>query len=799
VGVVVALAAVVVPLEPGLLLGSASEVHAQEIDPPDGDPGDPVDTGGDPVDTGGDPVDTGGDPVDTGDGDTGDGDTGDSGPPTDDSIPPDGSLPSAVDGTPNPCPSTPLQYEPDDDEPEKCVLEVQACPQSPLTGQIMRLSRPPDDVAVEFPEAVYEIVEGYDRYPEFCEERIERSAAPESYDRCDSLRGYAVKKDGNVCRIFYPISCVSGLHQHGSHTCRAVLRRSWTCEADYYPGNKFPLCFLPTEYATGEAVPACLDGAPNFGVFSADDQACEGYVGADVLRSPEGSPCSGYTTGAFPAGFTGFRQVQMVANPENRHWCQFDASLLDPRCHGPAPLPAGCSPQWSFCLKRASGTGGCDQMIETIRCRGYQAAFGRGIISAAGDVRDAGCTPCVTLPFEPSTCRDETTRASTRNHPWNHAYNRQQSILLCQSDFSGPPNVWRPSGPIRDCPDEPDESDTVCVDPPSGAVEWSSNHFSQLAVTNSPVILRIVDLPFEFGRVRFLTYQHTKGRDAIYSNLYSRNLPQYSDPDLRDRVPRQLSEIDEAGRHENLHEMVALECSFRDVPLFNVEIEELWPDEPDGREAIADLFGDGALEWWDDTLSDDARRRLTEARGLTWWADLSTRREREDERGHRRSILRSTVECHEHTLECVWRPQRPGYYRVVGVGGWPMVQANPRRWGAGQLYGGSSNRYEYRENLDDFLETQANLARLKGHLNTLGLSFGEVGMEEGPPPALRPPDTPADDWLYSEAAEGMTGCPFPIDLRVVCGGSNNAGNYTETTPVGIIVHEVRVETRPPVG
>ncbi|MCY4620739.1 MAG: hypothetical protein OXD34_02720, partial [bacterium] len=490
----------------------------------------------------------------------------------------------------------------------------------------------------------------------------------------------------------------------------------------------------------------------------------------------------------------------------------------------PAPLPAGCSPQWSFCLKRASGTGGCDQMIETIRCRGYQAAFGRGIIRAAGDVRDAGCTPCVTLPFEPSTCQDETAQARTsmrhnlaenldpsrrstvdpiryaRQTQWSRSHQRQLSILLCRRDYSIDPTTWRTGRPHGDCPTP--VASQVCADPPSGAVEWSSNHFSQLAVTNSPVILRIVDLPFEFGRVRFLTYQHQRGRPAIFSNLYERNLPQYSDSDLRDRVPRQLSIREAAGRYANLHEMVARECSFRDVPLFNVEIEELWPDEPDGRGAIAELFGDGALEWWDDTLSDDARRRLTEARGLTWWDDLRTLQEQEDERGRRDSILRSTVECHEHTFECVWRPPRPGYYRVVGVGGWPMVRADHRRWGARESYAG----YAYGDRLDEFLRTPANLDRLTRHLNTLRLSFGEVGMQEGPPPALRPPDTPpggrfaaADDWLYSEAAEGLTGCPFPIDLRVACGGSNNAGNYTETTPVGIIVHEVRVETRPPVG
>ena len=78
-----------------------------------------------------------------------------------------------------------------------------------------------------------------------------------------------------------------------------------------------------------------------------------------------------------------------------------------------------------------------------------------------------------------------------------------------------------------------------------------------------------------------------------------------------------------------------------------------------------------------------------------------------------------------------------------------------------------------------------------------------VGMEAGPPPRLRDPDLLDDmpvgeDWLYSEHARGLTGCPFSIDLRVDCSGGGVGGNYTETAPVGIIVHEVRTQTVAPV-
>ena len=48
------------------------------------------------------------------------------------------------------------------------------------------------------------------------------------------------------------------------------------------------------------------------------------------------------------------------------------------------------------------------------------------------------------------------------------------------------------------------------------------------------------------------------------------------------------------------------------------------------------------------------------------------------------------------------------------------------------------------------------------------------------------------DWLFTEDATPTTACS-PIDSRVVC-GSGETGNYTETEPVGVLVHEVQVRT-----
>ena len=711
----------------------------------------------------------------------------------------------------DPCPTTsywydqanPFGYEPDPADASLCVLEVPACPESPLeAGRLMKLSMPSDDVLSEFPDAAHAPVAGYDRYPEFCEDRVESTSS--DYGDCQALTGYAVIDDGSVCRAFHPIGCVAGLHQHGSQTCRAVQRRSWTCDGAYQPGNRFRVCYLPTAHPAGTPVPACATGAPDFGVFADAEGACEAYVGEDVLRDGSERSCSDYTTGPFPAALMlRSSQIGLSTNTANDHWCQFDGAWLNPACHAQG---ASCASQPSLCLKRASRTGGCDLIIETIRCRGYQHAFEHNRVGA-DEVRQAGCTPCVTLPFETPACDDDT--AAPSNHDAG-AYWAQRAILRCGFDFSYGSNPWLTASldplarTVADCPQESRSPTTLCADPPSGSVEWSSNHASGLAVVNSAVILRIADLPFGYETFTFLSYnpKPSSVQNAIGVTSRRRLAPKYRDSDQLDRVPRYFTNIDSSRAYQNLHEMAASECLFFEWPLFSIMIEELWPDTQAARDEIERLFGGDSLQWWTN-LPEDEQMRRTEARGLTW----------QTHDGARDTTLRSVAECHEHTLSCVWQPQHPGYYRIVGAGGWPLfMNQDSRRWGQGRFEQQNSRFTHYSMALEEYLDTNTGpgpgelTTRLRTFSNAVGIdesdAFDYAGMEGGSPPKMRAPehetDYGADDWLFSEHARGLTGCPWPTDLRVICSGGGLAGNYTETAPVGIIVHEVRTQTVAPV-
>lgn len=728
--------------------------------------------------------------------------------------------PSVVDGDPGDCPTTrpptEIDYQPDADG-SLCVLMLWACPASPVVNPagLMRLSVAPDDVAqrlFEFGHDPGDITygdDGLERYPEFCEERVYRSESPEDHHACTILTGHTVLDDGELCRILYPVTCVAGLHQDGSHTCRAVQRRSWTCDPGYRPSNRFPICFRPVDSSGSDTVPACRRGAPDLGVFDDGERACDRYVGRDVLTSPGDIACRSYTTGAF-RGLAGFKRVRMRSNPGgNRYWCEFNAARLRLYCHGPDQPADECGAQPALCLKRASRTGGCDRIIETIRCRAHQTALAQGRTTAE-TLRQQGCTPCVNLPFQPPTCQDEAvlmTQTSRRNSVL-YRYSRQEGILRCRIDFRVDPLVYGGSS-TRRCPSEPAPAQ-VCADPPTGALEWHSNRFSGLAVVNVPVIVRIVDLPFEFSEYGGLYYEpEWRRRPRIVQSTAPRELPLRSDAASPDARPRQLFNIDPSGRYRSVHEIARQECVPRDIPLFNVEVRELWPDRPADRQAITEMFGADALHgWWDDdSLSaaqlESSRRRLTEARGLVWWNDLTTAQEQQDRDGQ----LLDVIECHERTQECVWRPQHPGFYQLVGAGGWPMVFSNPRWWGASRarqvfcsVYthpacSAASGAEAFAANMELFTSVPDNRRWLLDRLGELGLSLGDVGLEEVDGTiGLRAPDDRAIDWLYSEAAAGLTGCPWPIDLRVHCPGSNNAGNYTRTEPVGIVVHEVRTRT-----
>lgn len=797
--------------------------------------------------------------------------------------------PRSFDGVPADCPTTrsptEIKYQPDTGDDSLCVLMLWSCPASPLVNPtgLMRLSVAPESVVqllFEFGHDPGDITysdEGLVRYPEFCEERVRQSESPTDYDACTSLTGYAILDDGELCRILAPIACVAGLHQDRSRTCRAVQRRSWTCGARYRPGNKFPICFRLIEINEGDPSPACRRGGPDLGVFAADEDACRRYVAEDWLQSPQDQKCRDYTTGrALPAGIP---QMRMSNNPSrNRHWCQFDRMRLTLDCQLDSSGP--CQPQPALCLKRASRTGGCDQVVETVRCRAHQFAYRRAhdrylnasprqrtqreeARNAARDAaRDAGCAPCVTLPFEGPSCDDEElqapdraalTRSSSANLLWP-GYSRAIRILECGVDLQTDPLTQNP-------PCTPAAAGH-CIDAPSGSLEWVSNHFSGLAVVGVPVIARIVDLPFEYGLLRSINYYSGAPQPSVVMRVQWP--PQFPDSETVDRVPRFFSGEPLGRSVRSVSELARRECRPASPPLFDMIVEEFWPDTAEHRAVINDLFGDDALDWWND-LDLPERKRLTAARGLRWWDDLGTGTERNEEREHRSDSLVSRIECRELLSShedpsprtepsCVWVPERPGYYRAVGVGGWPLAIAEAARgWGGWSNPAGYGRSFEgfvalAQQYVDDVLATTQERALFQLHSNnlpyielrrlvfgnstyydirdlwrifkeepittgrelliyilreTFGLTPDQAGLvDTGDALTIRDPgaSTFHDDWLYSEDARGLTGCPQALDLRVWCGTriAFGGGSYTETEAVGIVVHEVRTVTRPAV-
>ena len=83
---------------------------------------------------------------------------------------------------------------------------------------------------------------------------------------------------------------------------------------------------------------------------------------------------------------------------------------------------------------------------------------------------------------------------------------------------------------------------------------------------------------------------------------------------------------------------------------------------------------------------------------------------------------------------------------------------------------------------------------LRNDLAWMNATPAEAGLEPDLS-ALLPAGSNAE-WLYTDTAGTNVKCPSR-DLRVGCGGSGESQNYTETEPIGILVHEVRVSTVAP--
>ena len=548
-------------------------------------------------------------------------------------------LPSVRDGMPDGCPGgppwAPQPGDPDFASAAVCVLVVPACPASPLfPGRWMRPGAPPGDMAARAPglDGLYPDALGYPqepglaRHPEFCEERVLRTDGA-VFDACLNLAGHAVATfdagGGETgCRLLRPAECPAGTHRAGSATCRAVRRRAWTCPAGYSPRNEFNGCYrLPARSGVG-AHPACGPGAPDFPISS-----CEDYAGIDFISDPAADCAARYPTGtparheggalASPGSPTVTLAESYRSGLSARHWCRFDARYLDSRCHWSGVTPSWCGAAMpSLCLKRASGTGGCDRVAETIRCRALEAAHAqRPRFVRIEDVRDAGCAPCTILPFRPVPARCRL--ASPPRHPLAIPAAQRRRILRVGDDFAMH---------SRDCRGVDDAADLaasgacrrkpVCADPPRGRIEWTSSHPTQLAVVNSPILVRLLDIPLRNASMRYLFHLTTSSsvREPIWRG--TDRSPHWVDTapggDPRFRL---FGAVDPGGRWSGPAAMAGVECRVSLDPYFRLEARELWPDAAADRAEMVRLFGAASLDWWH-ALPAAERARRTAARGV---------------------------------------------------------------------------------------------------------------------------------------------------------------------------------------
>ncbi|MCY4629882.1 MAG: hypothetical protein OXE75_03200, partial [bacterium] len=563
-----------------------------------------------------------------------------------------------ADGTAEPCPA---RYTASSDDASLCVLETSACPDAPAA-----LGGGPLMPSVNYPETLAADMRRIGRYPDFCEARYLESADRALYGACRNTRGFVVRHhfripelDGegnpvlddrdrpvasNLCRILHPTICSVGA-QIEPYTCRATRRRTWSCPAGYIPRNDFNTCFKPLSRPDGPH-PACGPGAPELHILN-----CADYAANDYVASPGDAAwaCGGDRFG------TGSAATALKPNSANRHWCRFDTSHLQVACHRDTPPAGECTPTAALCLKRASRTGGCNAVANTIRCRILQAGFADGH-STPGDVRTAGCQPCILLPFEPrpATCPNEID-GEPAGPPkiYEDRYNgihlvkvdfdeyvgryeiiegRRTRVNICEGAYSG--------RNLEACV----AASRPCQDPPSGSLTWSSTHHSQFAVVNLPIILTVEDVPSELQEI--VGYSESGGLGQGDSESYLTYPGEGSDDIIqRFRAP-------DTGAMPTRVGDLAIDsrprvCRYGEPPVFRVVVEELSPD--DDEQAIKDLFGERSLDWWN-ALDATERANLTAARGAG----------RTEE-----------VPCNSgEVIWCRWTPTRSGYYTLTAAGAW---------------------------------------------------------------------------------------------------------------------------------
>ncbi len=701
-----------------------------------------------------------------------------------------------VIGVPDPCPQIPVPWSAIG---SNCILETSACPESPLIPGFILLP------SVGYPDV---LVPPPDEYAGFCEHRFIEPGQPlpgvtespadqlrrQQYNDCSNgSGGFAVKahrrmitetvvdqfgtpvvrqRDERRCRLLAQTRCVVGLHRVASNTCRAVQRQTWGCPQGI-PTNEFNRCYVVQSISYVGQHLACRPGAPDFQSFD-----CDAYVDDDFVYPPTSVACSSYPTGD--------PSTSLQPNPNgglfsSDYWCEFDPSNLKVVCHN-VPKPAGeCAAASALCLKRASQTGGCDAIAHTISCRAMQADFADpNVPLTVAQMQQAGCEPCVLLPFSPvpAECPADVTvtPATAARHTDYH-----DALHMVKDDFyvaTGDCRAVREGTTLLQN-DARCRRHEVCADPPQGELTWRSNHFSQLAVVNSPVVIGVSGIPTRIvssPRLRVAGTWIFRG----FANILS-----YDDNAFGDPIVRAFGAVDPAQQYSDIKDLAGgAECVFHDGPQFRITIQELWPDIDDAE--ITSLLRPDSLAWWN-ALSDAEKEGRIRARDVNWLTN-PTPAEVDQEREQRVTGFTEVVDCNfGGEIWCRWTPTRSGYFKLIGGAAWISKRGSSGRW---WLSTNTMNRF--RQNLSD----ARFVSRLESALTRIRLDPADVGVNATLTNTL-PRLNPDRDWLYTSEAGDSVRCPA-ADVRIYCGAAiGDAGNYTETTPIGILVREVRVATRAP--
>lgn len=664
-------------------------------------------------------------------------------------------------------------------------------------------------------------------YPDFCEDTIHQGASGSEtaamYARCENtahdadLRGFAVKVDesdsdtaNHSCRAILPARCPAGMHKVSASECRQYRRRTWTCPGPRaVPRNEFNSCYrAPSENTTN---PACQAGSPQLTVRS-----CEAYVGADL--DPISANCG---SSRFD---TGVSMKTLADHADNNHWCTYSRDWLSVECHATMP-PQSCSDaRDAMCIKRASQTGGCDAIAQTITCRKLQAGYRAAPTSDAADTAfSQGCSPCVALPFDrtSSNCQVQGT-GNRRPHPGGlyAATHRVQDDFFYSDPACVPLQTTGTRADLRSntaCNRKP-----VCADPPKGTLTWETLTASGLATVGVPVVAEVVDLPTPQTYRVWST--HLRGKphptdpfkevpDPEQSSLRSGHFTVWS-YDVGSATPmRQWSSEHTTRKTDSVSELMfgAQECVVSERPAFKLIIQELWPDED--ADQIRQLFGPQALAWWS-ALTVPQREALSATRGLTLTTTITDQTEKDAELNHRKTALFQIDDCnYDSTTWCRWVPDRSGFFRLTAAGAWHMEQrSNRKQWlerdqpqnfaGINALLGHIPESGRRCEPNSNGLLRIRDRACLRAELVNMGF---KDNMDQAVPAlaGINPSLTGLltvnsdSDFLYSSAAAGSLRCP-PRDLRVSCSSDvNTKANYTTTEPIGIVVHEARTVTVQP--